>query len=236
MSIYFGNASNVSELVDGLYIGNGNSIRPKKVYAGDENNLSRKVFGDDDYQYVEYIGISTPGALIDTGIVPTNTTKVYVEAAYTSNQTLYFGSRTGGTQTSYYTLLLASSCRFQFGASSSTTMASGVSGDTKYGIWLNDNKTFHFDGQSGITSSNTLSSATKSLWLFGLHSGGTTSNQFSQSGSFYVCKIWQDNVLVRDLRPCYRKVDDVIGMHDKVTGNFFMNANTTGTFKKGGDI
>lgn len=48
-------------------------------------------------------------------------------------------------------------------------------------------------------------------------------------------KIYDDNILVRDLIPCYRVSDNVIGMYDLVNGVFYTNAGT-GTFLKGNNI
>lgn len=48
----------------------------------------------------------------------------------------------------------------------------------------------------------------------------------------YLCKLWDNNVLVRDLVPCYRKSDDVIGMFDLINATFYTNAGS-GKFVKG---
>lgn len=47
-------------------------------------------------------------------------------------------------------------------------------------------------------------------------------------------KIYQDDVLVRNLIPCYRKSDSVVGLYDLVTKTFYTNSGT-GTFSKGAD-
>lgn len=49
-------------------------------------------------------------------------------------------------------------------------------------------------------------------------------------------KYWdKDDNLLRDMIPCYRKSDNVIGMFDKVSQTFFTNAGT-GTFTKGNNV
>ena len=48
-------------------------------------------------------------------------------------------------------------------------------------------------------------------------------------------KIYEQNVLVRNYIPCYRKADNVIGLYDKVNGVFYTNAGS-GTFLKGSDV
>ena len=47
-------------------------------------------------------------------------------------------------------------------------------------------------------------------------------------------KLYDGDNLVRDLVPCYRKADDVIGMYDLVTGTFFTSS--VGVFTKGNNI
>ena len=52
----------------------------------------------------------------------------------------------------------------------------------------------------------------------------------------YYCKLWDSaGVLVRDFIPCYRKTDNVAGMYDLVSEQFFTNAGT-GTFITGQEI
>lgn len=53
--------------------------------------------------------------------------------------------------------------------------------------------------------------------------------------TIYNCKFYQNDTLVRDYIPCYRKSDNVIGMYDLVEGEFYVNQGT-GTFLKGRNI
>ena len=39
-----------------------------------------------------------------------------------------------------------------------------------------------------------------------------------------------------DLVPCYRKIDNVIGMYDIINETFYTNASSDGSFTKGGDV
>ena len=237
MSIYVGTPDNVSALVNTPYIGVNGSAVPQKVYIGDEANTSRKVWEEvNDYQYVEYIGINTDGPIIDTGIIPNDNTKVYFQAMFTTTSTLYLGSRTGGTPSSYYVLLLGPSCRCQYGASQASTIVSSLSTNTKYSLTWNDNKNFSVtETSSSISVDRILANASQSIWIFGVHSSGSTSNLYSNNGRVFNCKIWQGNTLVRDFQPCYRITDQVIGMYDRVSRQFFTNAGS-GYFIKGPDI
>lgn len=53
--------------------------------------------------------------------------------------------------------------------------------------------------------------------------------------TIYSWKFYQDDVLIRDFVPCYRKTDGEIGMYDLVNGVFYTN-DGTGTFIKGNNV
>lgn len=52
---------------------------------------------------------------------------------------------------------------------------------------------------------------------------------------FYSFKIYENDVIQMDLVPCYRKIDNVVGLYDIINDVFYTNAGT-GTFTKGKDI
>lgn len=68
------------------------------------------------------------------------------------------------------------------------------------------------------------------LELFGLQSDMTRTYC-----KIFSCQVYENDVLVRDFVPCYRKSDNVIGLFDIVNQVFYTNAGT-GTFLKGADI
>jgi hypothetical protein len=51
----------------------------------------------------------------------------------------------------------------------------------------------------------------------------------------YGCRLWGNGGIVRDLRPCYRKSDNAIGLYDTISGTFYTNSGT-GTFTKGSNV
>ena len=55
------------------------------------------------------------------------------------------------------------------------------------------------------------------------------------SAKLYSCKIWDNDVLIRDFVPCYRKSDNVIWLYDMVNDVFYTNAGT-GSFTKWVDM
>ena len=71
--------------------------------------------------------------------------------------------------------------------------------------------------------------------IFVLGSTTTDATKYTFVGKVYNASYYADGVLMCDLMPCYRKSDGVIGMYDKVSGNFYTNAGT-GIFGKGSDV
>ena len=66
------------------------------------------------------------------------------------------------------------------------------------------------------------------IYLFGRSS---TSGTLDDAGNsrIYKVKIWDGNLLIRNMVPCYRKNDSVAGMYDLANGVFYTNAGS-GTF------
>ena len=58
---------------------------------------------------------------------------------------------------------------------------------------------------------------------------------FSAKCRIYRAKVKQNGTDIRDIIPCYRKSDSVIGMYDIVNDTFYTNSGT-GTFTKGSDV
>lgn len=84
-----------------------------------------------------------------------------------------------------------------------------------------------------VDASQTAWNSEESLWLFGVHR--TTIGNWGTRAIRYF-KYWdKDNNLLRDMIPCYRKSDNVIGMFDLVSQTFFTNAGT-GVFTVGEDV
>ena len=74
------------------------------------------------------------------------------------------------------------------------------------------------------------------LFALGWNQGVSDANMsLTPKGSMYYAKIWEDDVLVRDMIPVRRNSDSVLGMLDLVSGQFFTNAGS-GTFTAGPDV
>ena len=91
-----------------------------------------------------------------------------------------------------------------------------------------DNELYNYEypQTTSFTTPNTIT-------LFARNNAGTISFYASYKLKKYF-QIYDNNVLVRDFVPCYRKSDSVIGLYDLVNDVFYTNAGT-GTFSKGPD-
>lgn len=63
----------------------------------------------------------------------------------------------------------------------------------------------------------------------------TTSGYSGRQQKLYVLEITDGSSVVMDLKPCYRKTDNAIGLYDEINGIFYGNTGT-GTLTKGADI
>ena len=90
---------------------------------------------------------------------------------------------------------------------------------------------------NGDTTSSTYSGSIQNnynFYIFGKNNGGNSSERGSGYNLYYM-KIYNNDVLVRNLVPCYRISDNVIGLYDLVNSTFYTNAGS-GTFNKGANV
>ena len=62
------------------------------------------------------------------------------------------------------------------------------------------------------------------LFLFGTNNNGEAQPFTSYNMQVYGCKIYDNEQLIRNYIPCYRKSDDIAGLYDLVNGVFYTNA------------
>lgn len=74
----------------------------------------------------------------------------------------------------------------------------------------------------------------KKFILFAIPNAGWTAAYYSRI-KLYSIAVKKAGTIVANLIPCYRKLDNVIGLYDAVRDRFFANSGT-GTFTKGGDV
>lgn len=73
------------------------------------------------------------------------------------------------------------------------------------------------------------------MYMFAQQSAGNAEYVEASYFRIYECKIWENNVLIRDFVPCYRKSDNKPGMYDVVNDVFYINQGT-GEFILGPEV
>lgn len=192
------------------------------------------------YQEVDYIQ-ATGTQYIDTGyVLKSNKVKVELSAAWTGTNTGTFATYVG---------FMPSATTPRFGLHNySGKIMHGMNATISIdAVPVDKNIHFYIIEGNGSTQSLTIdnvtytsataydiSSNTLSLTLFARRaSSSAIGNQMH--AKIYRCKIWVDGKVVRNMIPCYRTSDNVIGMYDVVNGVFYTNKGT-GTFTKGFNV
>lgn len=187
------------------------------------------------YTQVEYLE-STGTQYIDTGIYPSNNTKVEVVFSTSSkpDQFLY-GARTAITnpEEGHYTNV----CLLE-----NIIYCGFDTNNQSYDCTYNSDKNTVVNSQDGLYLNGTLittyAEATftsqRSMYLFGLHeSSGVELHKFN--GKIYSFKTYESGTLTHNLIPCTRDTDSKPGMYDTMTDTFMTNAGT-GEFMAGAEV
>lgn len=179
-----------------------------------------------EYQQVEYIKF-VDNAWIDTGILPVDVGKWLLDAKVTNVQHGYCGcSNTNANRM----IIGVVSSSYYLGRKSTAISADGM----RHTFILDCiNEKWHVDDASG----NAIVDAPDFTLYLGQAHRSTNPGNYAALGEFYASKIWDLNgELVQDLIPCYRKSDNVGGMYDIVSNQFFVNAYSAGSIEVGPEI
>jgi len=189
-----------------------------------------------EYQEVEWIG-STGTQRIETGIY-NNTSSIPVSYETTISYSDVTTRQLNGSQGAFYFGVVSGYWQFGHGGTNHSNIS--ATADTWYSI------TIGYTGVSGY-SNNIIATINNDEFKSGNMQAFDFSNNynvclFSLNGQnlpstckIKAAKIYQKYILVRNLIPCYRISDSVIGMYDTVNGVFHTNAGS-GTFLKGADV
>ncbi len=194
-----------------------------------------------EYQEVQYIGTSGT-QYIDTGYVLTsNNFRVELQVEFTGSNTATFASYVGFMKSSSSTaprfgIHNYTAGKYMYGADATISTESTTTKDEMLLIFNGTGSSQSLTA-NGVTSSSSsgcnMSSNTLSMYLGARNVAGAKNNAIS--AKFYRFRLIVNNVPVRDLIPCYRKSDNVIGMYDIVNNKFYTNAGTN-SFTKGSNL
>lgn len=180
-----------------------------------------------EYQEVEYLE-STGTQYIDTEFHPTKNTKIIVEATHTSNALALMGSEQSSVPANKWNVIGDGSNEWVAAFNGNGIAIDAAPENDFYKLIIEPSK--YSCTYNGVTTeyTNTITSTVDvlpySLYLFAKNGGGVASRFGTRK--MKICKIYDNNILIRDFIPCYRKKDSVAGMYDIVTKKFFVNKGT----------
>lgn len=192
-----------------------------------ESSTSRLPQG---YTEVEYVENNTL-AYINTGFKPNQDTRIVAEMQVVSstNYNPHFGC---GAWNAYncirmgYENGISGTLHVKYGTKDGWTVYSSVRGDLNKHTYDWNKNEFYMDGSlvGSITYGNFQ--ATDNLGIFYVIEGSTApSSTYISYARAYSFKIYDNDVLTRDLVPCKRDSDEKYGMYDIVNDVFYTSPN-----------
>lgn len=225
---YDGTPCMLDRVEDKLYYNQGTG----EYIAGPEKILP------DEYVELEYIETDPlyERQWIDSEYIPNNKSVIEynVQLLEVPNGRYVFGNYDPGSQ--YYMYTNNSTSKWEFGWSSIYTTSSN-NRDTdfhSFSLYTYNGTSFMKCDDNIVASAPTTSQIeTHTLPLLsGRNNSISTEVALTLHQKFFGCKIWDNSVLVRDLIPAKRISDNVVGMYDTISQQFFTNAGT-GSFIAG---
>ena len=213
---------------------NGDEIDNVLIYYG--NSLMWEELTE--YLVLEYIQ-SSGTQYIDTGITPDSTVEIQIKAlgnsfvSGTSGETL-LGSRIG-FRSSDFSLWWQFNYYWVWGNGDTTSYTNEAFPykNQIIDITIGKGKLVMTNGSSTTTKTGGTATNSYNIYLFALNNNGTPAG-YCLSTRIYSCKIYKNDILVRDFVPCINN-NGIVCFYDKVTETFFYNAGT-GDFIAGPEI
>lgn len=184
-----------------------------------------------EYEQVDYIE-GTSGAVIDTGIKPTDDLMAKVKLCpLTVTGDGFLGTKGRGNDTDDWRLFNYSSIIYlDYGNGNGARLSGGsmpvgeIKEFTIGNIYVHDSKTnkIILSKTSGVS----FSEIQYNIFINGVSASKTANCRW------YYLQFYKGKDLVRDFVPCRRKSDDVCGMYDRVGGTFYTSVGS-GSFTAG---
>lgn len=172
-----------------------------------------------DLEYLQATGTQ----YINTGYVPNQNTRIVLDAHIvpTTTNDPVFGARTATTNNVFALWTSSTAVNPQYGNVAYNTQTISMDCNQRLIYELNKN-VFTVNGTTKTFAEATFDS-TYPMYLFQINNGGSIFSRYTK-GKIYSCKIYDNDVLVRDFVP--KLIDGVAGLYDNVSGDFYTNAGT----------
>lgn len=219
--------------INNVYLGNK---KINKVYLGNKKVFEIGNILPSEYKEVEYIE-STGTQYIDTNYIinsKTNKIEIVFQMVNVDNEfNCVFGyekvsnnrffMRYNQNNTNYFGCYTPNSSAHVMNSSNKNQIIFDIPNDKLYKNGNEENVTI------------TINTSGLNLYLFGLNYNDSFATNNASNMRLFSFKIYENDKIVKEYIPCYRKSDNEIGMYDLVNDVFYTNAGT-GTFNKGGDV
>lgn len=189
------------------------------------------------YTEVDYIA-SSGTQYIDTGVVPSSTTRVVCDFSFKEVPTdrARNGWASGGSVEAFWFGGDNDHATFAASVCNNTVVSTtGVALDTGRHTFDISPSALKFDGTEFTNLGQTpysSRSSTGTMYLFAERQGWTTPIGAYCKMALYSCKIYSEDTPVRDFVPAVRDSDGAVGLYDTVSDVFFTNRGT-GAFTSG---
>lgn len=209
--------------------GVGKDLKDYKVYG---NTVQSKL--PSGYTQVDYIE-SSGTQYIDTGVNADINLDIKIDMQYTdinaSNNDTNFGAiyHEGSIYRRYHAVKNQGQFSWYVLSNANAIVSFDILRHTTY-IKASERKII-FDEVEYTMSEITQTNPNINFWLFGRNSNDSALI-FYNSSKLYSCKMYYNNVLVRDFIPCYRNSDNEVGLYDLANNVFYTNQGT-GVFTYG---
>lgn len=220
--------------IDSVFLAN---TKITKIFKGTDL-VYQSIRLPDEYQEVEYIE-STGTQIIDLGVKWTynTSTKTVCEMLEAKTEALGCVGVRNSTSAVWGNYMNKTGTNYTcFGDKVNITFPQNMV-DGNFHEWETNNTGFYLDGvkKTNLSGSTESLVSTNNIALFGRYDA--VSGGIDRLGKWKIKshQTYNNNVLIQDLVPCYRKSDGEIGLYDLVTDTFLINSGT-GTFLKGGDV
>ena len=199
-----------------------------------------------EYQRVEYIESAEEETYpyIFTDVYADNDIGVEIVASFPKLQDrVPMGSREDSGTTRFYCVYPMSSSSIYYGFNGGSSVSCALTVNTIYRLqtnFMNSRLVNAYDSngirKGGAALSATIVKHSVPMAIFGYTSGTSGDVSSKREYKLYSARISKGHEVIRDYVPCYRKSDGVVGLYERVTGQFLTNDADTGSFAKGKDV
>lgn len=213
-------------------------IKTNKIITEIKDNLGNVLYKAElpsMFRKVNYIE-STGTQYIDTGIKLNQNSKLEMLISHfdTNGNRRTFGSRTSATSDNFSVVSGpvggTMSIVTDFHNYKNNRLAYVIDGEEYLNISIDNKKLKINDVEQNVTIYSDFTTP-ENAYLFNC-SGNYPTGYTNAKMRLYSCKIYENDKIVRNFIPCYRKADEEIGLFDTVTKVFFVNLGA-GKFLKG---